>query len=57
MPLENIGAMAMVIQPWYDEAQLNEIIASVNGVIFLGGDRTFNLSLQYEKNSIYIVTR
>jgi gamma-glutamyl hydrolase len=53
--LENAGAMTMVIQPWYDEAQLDEIIASVNGIIFLGGDRTLNLSLKYEKNSIYIV--
>jgi gamma-glutamyl hydrolase len=55
--LENAGAMTMVIQPWYTESQLDEIINSVNGIIFLGGDRNLDLNKQYEKNAVYLVKK
>jgi gamma-glutamyl hydrolase len=55
--LENAGAVAMVIQPWYTRAQIDEIMSSVNGVIYLGGDRELDLSKQFEQNAGYILEK
>jgi gamma-glutamyl hydrolase len=55
--LESAAAMTMVIQPWYDFEQIDEILTDVNGVLFPGGDRDLNLTKTYEQNAKHIIQR
>jgi glutamine amidotransferase PdxT len=47
----------MIIQPWYNENQIDEILLNVNGILFPGGDRDLDLSSYFEKISAYIIKR
>jgi gamma-glutamyl hydrolase len=46
--LEQSRAEAVVIQPWYTQSQIEEILSKVNGVLWQGGDRNLKLNGQYE---------
>lgn len=47
--LEQSGARVYIIQPWFTEAQVLEILPQINGVILLGGSRFLHLDGQYER--------
>ncbi len=55
--LESHGAETMAIHQWYTENELDEILSKVNGVLFIGGSRDFNLSAKWEKNALYIINK
>lgn len=55
--LEQSLADIVVIQPWYEEAQIDEILSKVNGVLFQGGDRNLTINGQFEKLSRMIVEK
>jgi len=55
--LESHGAETMAIHQWYSEKELDEILSKVNGVLFIGGSRDFNLSAKWEKNALYIINK
>ena len=55
--LESYGAETMAIHQWYSDQELEEILSKINGVLFIGGGRDFNLSSNWEKNAIYIIKK
>ena len=55
--LESYGAEVMVIQEWYDYKEIDNILKQINGILFTGGGRDFNLSSNWEKNAIYIIEK
>ena len=55
--LESFGADVMIIQQWYNKSEIDEILSKINGVLFTGGGRDFNLSSNWEKNAIYIIEK
>ena len=55
--LESYGAETMAIHQWYSDQELEEILSKINGVLFIGGGRDFNLSCQWEKQAKHIIKR
>src|SRR3569623_328659 len=55
--LEQSLADIVVIQPWYSENEIEEILSKVNGVLWQGGDRSFVLGGQFEKTSQIILNK
>ena len=53
--LESFGADVMIIQQWYNKSEIDNILLKINGILFTGGGRDFNLSSNWEKNAIYII--
>ena len=47
--LEQSRAEVVVIQPWYNENEVEDILSKVNGVLWQGGDRNLKLGGEYEK--------
>jgi gamma-glutamyl hydrolase len=47
--LEQNRAEVIVIQPWYEKKEIEEIVSKANGVLWLGGDRKLNMEGQFEK--------
>ena len=46
--LEQSRADVVVIQPWYNETQIDEVLSKVNGVLWQGGSRNLDINGQYE---------
>jgi gamma-glutamyl hydrolase len=46
--LEQSRAEAVVIQPWYTQNQVEEILSKVNGVLWQGGDRNLKINGKFE---------
>jgi len=55
--LESFGADVMIIQQWYNKSEIDNILSKINGILFIGGGRDFNLSSNWEKNAIYIIEK
>ena len=55
--LEAAGANAIVIQPWISKIDLEDLLSKVNGVLFQGGGRTFNLTAPWETLAKKIINR
>ena len=55
--LESFGADVMIIQQWYNKKEIDEILSKINGILFTGGGRDFNLNAIWEKNAIYIIEK
>ena len=55
--LESFGADVMIIQQWYNKSEIDNILSKINGILFIGGGRDFNLSSNWEKNAIYIIKK
>jgi gamma-glutamyl hydrolase len=49
--------MTMVIQPWYNQTDIEEVITMANGILLPGGDRDLDLNKHYEQNAKYVVKR
>jgi gamma-glutamyl hydrolase len=47
--LEQNRAEVIVIQPWHEKEEIEEIVSKVNGILWLGGDRNLNLEGQFER--------
>jgi gamma-glutamyl hydrolase len=52
--LESSGAGVVVIHPWHEIVEIDEILSKVNGVLFQGGSRELNLTHGWERNAKYI---
>jgi gamma-glutamyl hydrolase len=55
--LEQSLADVVVIQPWYTEKEVEEILSKVNAVLWQGGDRNLTLSGQFEKTARIILNK
>ncbi len=55
--LESAGADAVVIHPWHEHSEIDEILSKVNGVLFQAGERELNLKNRWEKNANYILEK
>jgi gamma-glutamyl hydrolase len=55
--LESYGAEVMVIQEWYDYKEIDDILKQINGILFTGGGRDFNLSSTWELKVIYTIEK
>ena len=53
--LESVGAEVMAIHYWYPFDVIDEILNKVNGVLFLGGDRSFHKDGVWEIKAKYIM--
>ena len=53
--LQGFGAEVMAVHQWYTYEELREILDNLDGVLFLGGGRDFNLSANWERKAIYIL--
>jgi gamma-glutamyl hydrolase len=55
--LEQSRADVVVIQPWYNEETIDEILIKVNGVLWQGGDRDLIMNGQFENTARYILNK
>lgn len=55
--LEASTANVIVIQPWFTEKEIDEVLSKVNGVLFQGGMRDLDINGQFERNAGYILKR
>ena len=53
--LESSGAEVMAIYNWYSESEIEKILNKVNGVLFMGGGRDFNLTSNWEVKAKFIL--
>jgi gamma-glutamyl hydrolase len=53
--LEAFGAEVMAINNWYSESEIEDILNKVNGVLFMGGGRDFNLTSNWELKAKFIL--
>ena len=53
--LESFGAEALAIHQWYTHEQIDDILSKINGVLFMGGGREFNVTALWEQNALYIM--
>ena len=53
--LEAFGAEVMAINDWYSDSEIEDILNKVNGVIFMGGGRDFNLTSNWELKAKFIL--
>ena len=55
--LEAAGASAIVIQPWITNRELDDLFNKVNGFLFQGGGRDFDLNAPWEKLASKILNK
>lgn len=55
--LEQAGAQVLPIHPWYNPIEIERVLQKSNGVLFLGGNRTVNISHRYESTMEYIFNK
>jgi gamma-glutamyl hydrolase len=55
--LESCAAQVIVIHSWNSLEEIDDILSKSNGVLFQGGARNLNLSLEWEKKSLYILNK
>lgn len=55
--LEQAGAQIIPIHPWYNPPEIDRVLQKSNGVLFLGGNRTVNISHRYEATMHYIFNK
>ena len=53
--LESFGAEVMAIHYWYSYEQIDEILQKINGILFLGGGRTFIQNGTWEAKAKFII--
>ena len=53
--LEAFGAEVMAINNWWSESEIEYILNKVNGVLFMGGGRDFNLTSNWELKAKFIL--
>ena len=53
--LESLGADIMIIHQWYSEEEIKHILTKINGILFLGGGREFNIYSNWEKKALIIL--
>ena len=55
--LESAGAGVVIIHPWHEASEIDEILSKVNGVLFQTGERELNLENKWEMNASYILEK
>lgn len=53
--INKAGAVAIAILPWYSKEKIDEILAKVNGILFMGGEIKYDLKKDWELNAKYIL--
>ena len=55
--IEQTGMKIVAIHPWFTHEQIDEVLNNVNGVLFIGGNRTVDINQHYEQVGSYIIDK
>ena len=55
--LESSGANVLIIQQWYSNKEIDDILNNINGVLLIGDERNITLNQTWEKNLTYLVNK
>lgn len=55
--VQESGGEVLVIHPWHSDEEVDTILSKVNGVLFQGGDRDFDLSSRWETLAARIIKK
>ena len=55
--LESSGANVLIIQQWYSNKEIDDILNNINGVLLIGDERNITLNQSWEKNLTYLVNK
>ena len=55
--IEQTGMKIVAIHPWYSHEQIDEVLNNVNGILFIGGNRTVDINQHFEQVGRYIIDK